>query len=585
MKNFEKILGLYGKLLNFNMQREISIDANADIPTTHFFVYKEKQYPFNFDLFKIFSQYFNSDQPKAENIDFTDEKLNISESSIPDFIDYCQARKITLTKENAPTLHKLSQKFQVPSLLSKTKEFISTHQKDVVVEIMSMYQNDDNFNLDEYEEIMSNDFIQYINDDRLLTLSIPVLHRILTKYLLIHKIQSNSNNSEQPPELIEFLFKCLDHFGREASVLFDQIDLYGSNGSLINRLLDGYSEKFDFSFANTSSLKTVFQLENEIITREKQIKKQISQSQEEVAKVSKHVADQIELMRKQRQDEVNDRKEVFAEIPKMVAQEIERLRKQHEEEVNDRKKIIAEIPRIVAQEVESMKKQHEEEMKKKDEMMANMLKQFEAIQVKYQEEMRKQRDDFDERMRKMSDQLEKLSHPGIARLYHGDPCGLISLLGDSVTLSAEKNNTGNTISNLRKLDDNNFYNNFGPTPSSESDSIIKFDFGAHKRVELCSYLIRTGGDGPNGDHPKAWRIEGSNDGQPWTKLDSRSNDGRMNGSYNECHFICKYGSNGSESNLFRYIRYVQEDSWNSNSSRKYIVDITYFELYGNVVTL
>lgn len=224
-------------------------------------------------------------------------------------------------------------------------------------------------------------------------------------------------------------------------------------------------------------------------------------------------------------------------------------------------------------------------MKKKDEMMANMLKQFEAIQVKYQEEMRKQRDDFDERMRKMSDQLEKLSHPGIARLYHGDPCGLISLLGDSVTLSAEKNNTGNTISNLRKLDDNNFYNNFGPTPSSESDSIIKFDFGAHKRVELCSYLIRTGGDGPNGDHPKAWRIEGSNDGQPWTKLDSRSNDGRMNGSYNECHFICKYGSNGSESNLFRYIRYVQEDSWNSNSSRKYIVDITYFELYGNVVTL
>ena len=212
---------------------------------------------------------------------------------------------------------------------------------------------------------------------------------------------------------------------------------------------------------NKNSLKTVYQLENEIITREKQIKKQISQSQEEVAKVSKHVADQIELMRKQRQDEVNDRKEVFAEIPKMVAQEIERLRKQHEEEVNDRKKIISEIPRIVAQEVESMKKQHEEEMKKKDEMIASMLKQFEASQAGCMEEMRKLRGDFDGKMKEMGDQLGVLMSPKITRYYQGDPAGLISILGDDVTISTEKKDCEKYLPYLRYYDNNYFYNRIG----------------------------------------------------------------------------------------------------------------------------
>ena len=536
------------------MEEEISVDASTKIPTTHFFVYKEKQYPFNFDLFKIFSQFFNSNLPEEVNISLFDENLDLSEGSIPDFINFCQARKIILTKENAPTLHKLSQKFKVPSLLSITKEFISKHQKEVVVEIMLMYRNDDNFNIDEYEEIMANDLVKYVHDDRLFTFPIPLLHRILTRYLHKYKNGNNSNNSEQPPELIEFLFKCLDHFGREASVLFDQIDSFGSSGTLINRLLDGYSEIFDFSFVNKNSLKTVYQLENEIITREKEIKKQISSCQQEVIGISKHVREQIELMRKQRQDEVNDRKEMFEQIPKMVAQEIEELRKQHQEE-----------------------------MKKKDEMMSNMLKQFEAIQAKYQEEIRKQREDFDERMKKANDQPENPKSPEIRRLFTGDKAGLISLLGDDVVLSAANEYRDCYVSNLRTYNDDRFYNFCNAT--SESASIIKFDFGPYKRVDLNSYFMRTGKDDPKGDHPKTWRIEGSNDNQSWTKLEYRSNDENLDGELKEHHFFCQFSNYKSKSNLFRYIRYVQEDSCNSNSARKYIVELTYFELFGNVVTI
>ena len=173
----------------------------------------------------------------------------------------------------------------------------------------------------------------------------------------------------------------------------------------------------------------------------------------------------------------------------------------------------------------------------------------------------------------------------ITRFFNDNKSGLISLLGDNVTISAGKDNQSFPVSNLRNYNDNQFFNNCGPQPNSESDTIIKFDFGTNKRIDLHSYLIRTGEDGQNGDHQKTWRIEGSNDGQSWTKLDRRSDNSILNDKYKECHFICQFGHYGSENNLFRYIRYVQEDSWHSNGSRKYIVDLSYFELYGNVVTI
>ena len=138
-------------------------------------------------------------------------------------------------------------------------------------------------------------------------------------------------------------------------------------------------------------------------------------------------------------------------------------------------------------------------------------------------------------------------------------------------------------SNLRIYNYRNFSNGYGTKPTSESDSIIKFDFGPHKRIDLHSYFIRTSENNTNAYHPKTWRIEGSNDNQSWTKLDRRAYDESLNGKYKECDFICQFGSYGSKSNLFRYIRYVQEDSW--MSGYQYNVYISYFELFGSVVTI
>lgn len=88
---------------------------------------------------------------------------------------------------------------------------------------------------------------------------------------------------------------------------------------------------------------------------------------------------------------------------------------------------------------------------------------------------------------------------------------------------------------------------------------------------------------PTDQHPKSWRIEGSNDNRLWTKLDHRLNDEHLRGKYREYkeyNFECQEKDYSDENSRFRFIRFVQEDSWRDN--HPYCVYLTYFELYGDI---
>lgn len=532
------------------MEEEVGIDADSEIPTTHSFVYKEKSYPFNLDLFKIFSQYFNSNQPKENTINLLDENTSIFEASIPDFIKFCHAQKITLTRDNAPSLFKLSQKFDVPLLLKKTKKYISTHQKEVVVEMISMYHKDDDFQLQEFEEIITKNLTDYLDDDRLLTFPIPILHRIVTQYSINYKKQGNSNNSEQPQKLIEFLFKCLDHYGYKASVLFEHVDLLGSSGAVINRLFDGYSENFDFHFVNTDNVKTIYKLEGEIIDREKKMEDKISESQQEVMNVSQMVKDEIEKMRNQNEEEMKSINEMIQKMPLIVAQEIEKMKKKHDEEMNEKNELI-----------EKMVKKHDEEMNKKNELLEKLMKQIEEMQTKHQDEIRRQHDEFEGSMKQINEKLDSLK---IKRMFsnESDPKGLIAFLGEKVTISSGDCNLNFPLSSIRMYDSTCFYSSGDQTPSSDN-SFIMFDFGPNKKIDLHSYFIRTSHGSASKDfHPKTWRIEGSNDGSSWTKLDNRLNNDSLNENHDKSIFE-KYISQNIDKFLENYV------------NRMYIILITF----------
>lgn len=260
-KNFSKFMN------------DISVSVSPDLSNTHFFIYKDKQYPFNMVIFNLFSQYFNSNRQIQSNsgiklIDDTDGDINIPDESINDFINYCQNKEINLTKINVPYIYKLAKKFIVPSLTKATEDFIASNKKEFVFEYLIMSKDHNEFETNKYEEMISDDLIDYAKDGKLLTLPIPILHRIITKYQL--KFHDNSN-SEIPSEIIEFLFRCLDNFGKQSSVLFSNFDFGQMNGKVVSRLFKDYSEIFDFHFINSDLLKSIYQKGNELIKRESEM--------------------------------------------------------------------------------------------------------------------------------------------------------------------------------------------------------------------------------------------------------------------------------------------------------------------------
>lgn len=350
---------------------------------------------------------------------------------------------------------------------------------------------------------------------------------------------------------------------------------------------------------------SIYQLEGQIIARQKAMKQAISQSQSEVVSVSQQVKEEIECLRKQNEEEMKKRDQMFASIQPIVVQEIEKMRRQHDQEMNEknqliinlqkqhdeelikRDKIIQSIPTIVAQECEKMKRQHDEEMNEKNMLIQKLVTKMEEMMTANKDEIGRLHEEFVTGMRQVNDKLDKLRYNRISRVFNGesDPSGLMAFFGDKVTLSAGGDSRSDyPLSNIRKYNNDRFYNWGNHKPSSESDSFIMFDFGQTKKIDMHSYFIRSNSNSPSGySHPKTWRIEGSNDGSSWTKLDRRENDSNLNGQYKQCHFVCQFGCYGSESNCFRYIKYVQEDSWYNNC--KYVVYITYFELYGDVITV
>lgn len=83
-------------------------------------------------------------------------------------------------------------------------------------------------------------------------LPIPVLYRILHH----PKLSLNQLNEEEQNQIFEFLFKCLDKFKKEGSVLFSNLnlDIKHIKIDIFNRLFKDYSGIFDFSMIDLNFL-------------------------------------------------------------------------------------------------------------------------------------------------------------------------------------------------------------------------------------------------------------------------------------------------------------------------------------------
>ena len=129
--------------------------------------------------------------------------------------------------------------------------FISENSKDLAIKSL-IFKSQINAKdktisifLDSSNEVLiiSSNLKKYIDDEQIFNLPIQILERIMSKFVL----QSNSLKKGINSEIIDFLFACLDKYGRDASILFSTIDFEQQSMDVVNRLISQYSDVFDFN--------------------------------------------------------------------------------------------------------------------------------------------------------------------------------------------------------------------------------------------------------------------------------------------------------------------------------------------------
>lgn len=306
-------------------------------PITNYFVYKMEEYPFNYDIFKIFSQYLSTNQKLLHPnkyiklLDNEDDTIILTNEIIHIFIRFCQNQGISETNVNKNTvipLNYLAKRYEVLSLLNITEEYISQNQDHFIIHFLLNANQEKNG--EKYENLLSQRLLDYIDNPELLNLSISSLSRIISNYLSQDKLDQNQNQSK----IFDFLFKCLDKYGRQASILFTNIDFSGERMEYLNLLLTKYSKIFDFHFINLSFLKSIYEVQSDIIYKEETI--QIEQKEK-----LKQISDEINKYRQIKEEiktEIKDlvettKKEIKQEMSQMIDQ-LNQIKNEFKAEIN-----------------------------------------------------------------------------------------------------------------------------------------------------------------------------------------------------------------------------------------------------------
>lgn len=99
------------------------INIGKEIPSTHFFIYKNKKYPFNDYFLKLASNYFKENEKELytnkciQLLNSKEEEIiNIDDEIIKDFIRYINHENISLQDNNVILLNFLSIKYDIKEL-------------------------------------------------------------------------------------------------------------------------------------------------------------------------------------------------------------------------------------------------------------------------------------------------------------------------------------------------------------------------------------------------------------------------------------------------------------------------------------
>lgn len=403
------------------MDQQNYVQNTGGIPDTHYFVYHNKCYSIKFDFFKYYSDYFSENQitiQSSKNIQIIDESedkyIELNDEIIQSFINYVQCQKILIDNTNVISLNYLSKKYKVLSLTKFTEEYISSHHKELILPILAIHQNDSAFDISSYEDIISDNFMQYVEDDRLLKFDVSTIHRILTKYLL------KNTSKDLDVKIIDFLFKYLDRYGRKASVLFSDIDFCSSRMKYINQLLNKYSKSFDFHFINSSLLRTIYDTHEELLRNEEKLKLEQEQTNE-----------LINVQKTTYMKKFKDQKDEFDRQIRNLNNEIAELLNENIVLTEKEKKFFDQI-----EEMKNLIKQLMDKTDRQEKEIAQLnekLNQKEIIIEKLTEKSNEQTNLIEKISKKSNEQNKQKSFHFVS---DSKLDGIVSFLRNSITLSA-----------------------------------------------------------------------------------------------------------------------------------------------------
>lgn len=169
------------------------IDKQA-VRNEKYFIYKSKKYPVDFDLLKKNSYYFYQNRKQFKNIDLIniadENQIDLPEEAILAFISSCQNESFQISPSFAIPLQYLSYKYNFPDLTRITDQYIKEHQNELLFDSLFFKTSQTGEKLRETafydtkneENLIAVNLQEYIKDERMMLLSLPVLERIFYHY-------------------------------------------------------------------------------------------------------------------------------------------------------------------------------------------------------------------------------------------------------------------------------------------------------------------------------------------------------------------------------------------------------------------
>ncbi|KAK8835516.1 hypothetical protein M9Y10_044358 [Tritrichomonas musculus] len=413
------------------MENQTFIEIKDEFPDTHYFSYKGKKYPIKFDFFKISSNFFSKNQEILEQtpiIPLVEESeeinIEITKENINNFIDFVQHKKVPINKENVISFNYLATRFEVRSLIDITNDYITRNSKEIALDILINHQSDSKFDSKPYESIISRNLSFYIKDERLVELNIPILDRILNEY---NQRFRNPKEIKEMKEINDFIFRCLDKHGQSASSLFTYADFGEFRNEYLNKLLNEYSDIFDFHYINSETLKSLYERQSDVIfqnekqkeTFERELSNIKSQHSQELNELSMKYDKEIETMKnllKTAQTAIEDMK--------MTIENKEELNKKHEEHRQ----------RLMKEEIDNIKSQHSQELfemnKKHNSEIESMKKTMKMMQKSLQssiDDMKSKLDVKEEQNNMLEMMFQRVIKEGIDKIKSQNSQQLIEL--------------------------------------------------------------------------------------------------------------------------------------------------------------